>query len=78
MFSLKPKEGGATLPPPPPKNALLKAGIGLSLILILGLFYNAYTTHTGLEERIGFLEHQLAEQTDQMKAEKKQIGRAHV
>src|SRR5262245_59594215 len=71
MFSLKPKEGGTTLPPTPPRNALLKAGIALSLILILGLAYNAYSTHTGLEERIGFLEHQLADQTDQMKAVKK-------
>jgi len=72
MFSLKPKEGGSTLPPPPPpRNALLNAGIALSLILIAGLVYNAYTTHTGLEERIGFLEHQLADQTDQMKAVKK-------
>ena len=37
MFSLKPKEGGASAPPPPPpKNTLLKGGIALSLLLILG------------------------------------------
>src|SRR6266702_3609902 len=74
MFSLKPKEGGtaSTLPPPPPaSNALLKGGIALSLALILGLGYNAYSTHTNLEERVAFLEHQLADQTDQMKAVKK-------
>jgi chromosome segregation ATPase len=73
MFSLKPKEGGtASLPPtPPPNNNLLKGAIGLSLVLILGLGYNAYSTRTTLEERIGFLEHQLADQTDQMKSVKK-------
>src|SRR5438093_5229831 len=72
MFSLKPKEGGVSAPPPPPpKNSLLKGGIALSLILILGLVYNAYTKHTSLEERIAFLEHQLADQSDQMKAVKK-------
>ena len=35
--------------------------IALSLALVLGLGYNAYSTHTNLEERIAFLEHQLAE-----------------
>src|SRR5260370_1558672 len=74
MFSLKPKEGGAASappPPPPPDNTLLKAGIGLALVLILGLGYNAYSTHTNLEERVAFLEHQLADQTDQIKSVKK-------
>jgi chromosome segregation ATPase len=72
MLSLKPKEGGASnAPPPPPDNTLLKAGIALSLLLILGLGYNAYSTHTNLEERIAFLEHQLADQADQMKSVKK-------
>ena len=72
MFSLKPKEGGVSAPPPPPpKNTLLKGGIALSLLLILGLGYNAYSTRTSLEERIAFLEHQFADQTDQMKAVKK-------
>ena len=73
MFSLKPKEGGASsLPPtPPPSTTLLKGGIALSLALVLGLGYNAYSTHTSLEERIAFLEHQLADQSDQMKAVKK-------
>ena len=74
MFSLKPKEGGiASAPPlpPPASNTLLKAGIGLSLVLILGLGYNAYSTHTNLEERVAFLEHQLADQTDQIKSVKK-------
>ena len=40
-------------------------------MLILGLGYNAYSTRTSLEERIAFLEHQFADQTDQMKAVKK-------
>src|SRR2546430_6442321 len=73
MFGLNPKEGGESAPPlsPPPKNTLLKVGITLSLLLILGLGYNAYSTRTSLEERIGFLEHQFADQTDQMKAVKK-------
>src|SRR5438105_5115418 len=75
MFSLKPKEGGASAPPsPPPDNTLLKGGIALALVLVLGLGYNAYSTHTSLEERIAFLEHQLADQSDQMKAVKKHAG----
>ena len=77
MFSLKPKEGGAasTPPPPaPPNNTILKGGLALALALVLGLGYNAYSTHTNLEERISFLEHQLADQTDQMKAVKKHAG----
>src|ERR1700757_3704640 len=74
MFSLKPKEGGAASappPPPPPNNTLLKGGIAVSLVLIGGLAYNAYSTHTNLEERVAFLEHQLADQTDQIKSVKK-------
>jgi chromosome segregation ATPase len=49
----------------------LKAGIAVSLVLIVGLAYNAYSTHTNLEERVSFLEHQLADQTDQIKSVKK-------
>src|ERR1051326_5477552 len=73
MFSLKPKEGGAFSPPPPPppNNSLLKGGIAVSLALIVGLGYNAYSTHTNLEERVAFLEHQLADQSDQIKSVKK-------
>jgi len=73
MFSLKPKDGGtSSVPPtPPPNTALLKGGIALSLALVLGLGYNAYSTHTNLEERVAFLEHQLSDQSDQMKAVKK-------
>src|SRR2546427_12488500 len=74
MFSLKPKEGGAASAPPPAppaNNSVLKAGIALSLLLIAGLGYNVYSTHTNLEERVGFLEHQLADQTDQIKSAKK-------
>ena len=75
MFSLKPKDGGAASAPPPPppvNNSMLKGGIAVSLVLIGGLAYNAYSTHTNLEERVAFLEHQLADQTDQIKSVKKQ------
>jgi chromosome segregation ATPase len=75
MFSLKPKEGGAPSAPPPlppASNNLLKGGIAVSLVLIAGLAYNAYSTHTNLEERVAFLEHQLADQADQIKSVKKQ------
>jgi chromosome segregation ATPase len=74
MFSLKPKEGASTstAPPPPAQNTnLLKGGIGLSLLLIVGLGYNGYSTRTTLEDRIGSLEKQIADQADQMKAVKK-------
>jgi chromosome segregation ATPase len=65
MFSLKPKEGGSahTPPPPPPNTNLLKGGIALALILIAGLGYAAYSTRTALQDRIGILEQQLADQT---------------
>ena len=75
MFSLKPREGGAASAPPPPppaNNSMLKGGIAVSLVLIGGLAYNAYSTHTNLEERVAFLEHELADQTDQIKSVKKQ------
>src|SRR5215475_10977746 len=74
MFSLKPKDnGGYTAPSPSPQNNnLLKNGIALSLVLILGLGYNAYSTRTSLEDRIGGLEKQLADQADQMKTVRKQ------
>ena len=49
----------------------MKGGIALSLLLILGLGYNAYSTRMALEERIAFLEHQAADQTDQLKSIKK-------
>jgi septal ring factor EnvC (AmiA/AmiB activator) len=49
----------------------LKGGIALSLVLILGLGYNAYSTRTSLEDRIGGLEKQLANQADQMKTVQK-------
>jgi hypothetical protein len=74
MFSLKPKEGASTpaAPAPPVQNTnLLKGGIGLSLLLILGLGYNGYSTRTGLEDRIGGLEKQLADQADQIKTARK-------
>src|SRR5215469_10790017 len=79
MFSLKPKDGGGyTAPPQPPQNTnplqnanLLKGGIALSLVLILGLGLNAYWTRTSLEDRIGALEKQLTDQANQMNTVKK-------
>jgi chromosome segregation ATPase len=70
MFSLKPKESAsAPLPVAPAANTnLLKGGIGLALVLILGLGYNAYSTRTTLEDRISTLEKQLSEHNDQLKA----------
>jgi chromosome segregation ATPase len=70
MFSLKPKEGGSTHTPvtPPAANTnLLKGGIVLALILILGVWYNAYSTRSTLEGRIAVLEKQLAGQVDEVK-----------
>jgi chromosome segregation ATPase len=72
MFSLKPKEGASAPTPPPPQNTnLLKGGIGLSLLLIVALGYNGYSTRTSLEDRIDNLEKQITDQADQMKAVKK-------
>jgi chromosome segregation ATPase len=72
MFSLKPKEGGSTTPPAPPVNTgLLKGGIGLALVLILALGYNAYSTRTTLQNQIDILQQQVEDQTNQLKAVKK-------
>jgi len=74
MFSLKPKEGGTTNAPPPtppPNTNLLKGGIALALVLILGLGYSAYSTQTALQNQIDILNKQLTDQADQMKAVKK-------
>ena len=69
MFSLKPKEGGSTHTPvtPTENTNLLKGGIILALILILGVGYNAYSTRSTLEGRIAVLEKQLAGQVDEVK-----------
>jgi len=73
MFSLKPKEGGTSAPPPPPppNTNLLKGGIVLALVLILGLGYNAYSTRATLQDQIDILGRQVADQADQMKGVKK-------
>ena len=74
MFSLKPKEGGATLPPPtPPATTMLwRLGTVLCLILILGVGYSLYSTRAGLEQRIAGLEEQLAKQAGALKAARTQ------
>ena len=74
MFSLKPKEGGTTIAPPPlppPNTNLLKGGIALALVLILGLGYNAYSTQAALQNQIDLLNKQLTDQAEQMKTVKK-------
>jgi chromosome segregation ATPase len=73
MFSLKPKEGGSTpVPPPPAANTnLLKGGLALALLLILGLGYNAYSTRAALQGQIDVLQSQLEEQADRMKTAQK-------
>ena len=69
MFSLKPKEGGASSTPPPRQsNTPLIAGIVVCLLLIAGLGYSSYSTRTTLEERIAGLEQQLSQQADTVKA----------
>ena len=74
MFSLKPKEGGTAAPPPPPPiTNLLKGGLALALVLILGLGYYAYSTRAALQDQIDILGRQLADQTSQMKSVKKNL-----
>ena len=73
MFSLKPKEGRTAAPPPPPITNLLKGGLALALVLILGLGYNAYSTRAALQDQIDILGRQLADQTNQMKSVKKNL-----
>ena len=74
MFSLKPKEGGTAAPPPPPPiTNLLKGGLALALVLILGLGYYAYSTRAALQDQIDILGRQLADQTNQMKSVKKNL-----
>ena len=73
MFSLKPKVGVIPHTPaaPPPDTNLLKGGIALALVLILGLGYYAYSTRTALQDRVAVLEHQVANQIEEMDAAKK-------
>jgi hypothetical protein len=73
-FSLKPKDGGSTIatPPTPPVNTnLLKGGIALALLLIVGLGYNAYSSRAVLQEQIDVLQSQVEEQSEQLKAANK-------
>jgi len=74
MFSLKPKAGGSTnaAPPPPRVNTtFLKAGIGLALVLILGLGYNAYSSRAVLQDQIDILQQQVEDQSEQLKSAQK-------
>jgi hypothetical protein len=72
MFSLKPKVGATAHTPvaAPPDTNLLKGGIALALVLILGLGYYAYSTRTALEDRLALLEHQSGNQVEELKAAK--------
>jgi len=68
MFSLKPKEGGGTVTPPPAPPAstnLLKGGIVLALLLVLGLAYQSYSARSTLQSQIDVLQQQLEDQTNQ-------------
>src|SRR5207253_2853027 len=51
---------------------LLKGGIALALVLILGLGYNAYSTRAALQDQIDILGRQVSDQADQMKGVKRQ------
>src|SRR5215831_4112560 len=73
MFSLKPKEGGSTTPPsqPPVNTNLIKGGFAVALLAVLGLGYNAYSSRSILQGQINVLQQQLEDQTEQVKALKK-------
>src|SRR5262245_26606548 len=76
MYSLKPKEGGATKPPAPPRqsNTPLIVGIVLCLLLIGGVGYSSYTTRTALEQRIASLEDHLEAQVKALKTDTTDIA----
>jgi len=75
MFSLKPKEGGGSTPsappPPPASTTLLKGGIALALVLILGLGYQSYSAQNTLQGQIDVLQQQVEDQLDQIQGMKK-------
>jgi len=73
MFSLKPKEGGSTTPPsqPPVNTNLIKGGFAVALLAVIGLGYNAYSSRSILQGQINVLQQQLEDQTEQVKALKK-------
>jgi len=59
MFSLKPKEGGGTVTPPPiPQqgSSIMKFALIACGIAILGVGYSGYSTRVALEEKINTLE----------------------
>ncbi len=61
MFSLRPKEGGAgSGPAKPQSNTGMTVALIVCLLLIAGVGYSSYSTRITLEERISFLESQLA------------------
>jgi len=79
MFSLKEKQGGSTPQPPQPSQSplnlnFLKAGFALAFLLILGLWYNAYSNRAMLQEQINVLQSQLEKETDQLEAVKKRAA----
>jgi chromosome segregation ATPase len=68
-FSLKPKEGGSSLPPSPShqNNRLLLVALAVCFVLIAGLGYSAYSTRNNLEQRIATLEQELNDQIKDVK-----------
>lgn len=74
MFSLRPKEGAATLPPPasPAKDLLWRLGTVLCLILIGVVGLSLYFTRMTLEQRVASLQEQLADHANSLKTARAQ------
>jgi hypothetical protein len=75
-FSLRPKEGGSTGTPIPPRqnNTIFTVGIAVCLLLIAGVGYSSYSTRTALEQRIAVLEQNLNEQIEAVKTNASDIA----
>src|SRR5215475_3634434 len=59
MFSLKPKEGGATYQPPtasPQGNLIMKIAIGVCVLAILAVGYVGYSNNIALQQKIASVE----------------------
>jgi len=74
MFSLRPKEGAAILPPPAraAKDLLWRLGTVLCLILIGVVGLSLYFTRMTLEQRVASLQEQLADHANSLKTARAQ------